>query len=37
MESVARLKKMNSEFDDIKFNISLGAGPYVAGEETAMF
>ena len=36
-ESIKEIKSMNSAFANINFEIRLGAGPYVAGEETALF
>lgn len=36
-ESIKEVKGLNNAFADIKFDIRLGAGPYVAGEETALF
>eukprot|EP01083_Nonionella_stella_P049511 131900_1 len=35
--AIADVKKMNPAFEKIAFETKLGAGPYIAGEESALF
>lgn len=35
LKYVEEVKKLHADFANIEFEIRLGAGPYVAGEETA--
>lgn len=37
LKAVKEVQGMNAEFAKVKFEVRLGGGPYVAGEETALF